>query len=216
MTKMLTMRLAGCLVGAASFAVIASGCPTMAITMGAKTAASIIADDRSMSQQAADLELKGQIERALLDDSSALAAVNVDVFLGRTMLTGVVPDEAMRSTASRIARRIAGDRIVYDDIEIGTGRGLGNTADDAVINKTLGMNLLANEGLASQSLMHRVVNGRAFIIGEAQNENQIATMRSVAEQTPDVTGVVTHIVIGRSLVGFRGLRGAGRDSLRSG
>jgi osmotically-inducible protein OsmY len=165
----------------------------MAITMGAKTAASIIADDRSLSQQSSDLELKGQIERALIDESSAIAErVNVDVFIGRVMLTGLVPDEAARSTAARIARRVAGD--AYDDIEIGPSS-LTGTAEEAATNETLGVNLLAGEGLASQSLLHRVVNRTAFIMGEVREERQIDTVRSVAEQTPGVGRVVTHIVL---------------------
>jgi osmotically-inducible protein OsmY len=171
----------------------AAGCPPMAITMGAKTAASIIADDRSLGQQISDLDLKGQIERALIDESSALAErVNVDVFIGRVMLTGLVPDEAARSTAARIARRIAGD--AYDDIEIGPSS-LTGTAEEAATNETLGVNLLAGEGLASQSLLHRVVNRTAFIMGEVREQSQIDTVRSVAEQTPGVGRVVTHIVL---------------------
>jgi osmotically-inducible protein OsmY len=140
-----------------------------------------------------DLELKGQIEQALLDESSALAErINVDVFIGRVMLTGVVPDEAARSTATRVTRRIAGE--VYDDIEVGAS-GVSDTAEEIATNKTLGVNLLAGEGLASQSLLHRVVNRTAFIMGEVREEGQIDTVRSVAQQTPGVWRVVTHIVL---------------------
>jgi hypothetical protein len=40
--------------------------------------------------------------------------------------------------------------------------------------------LLADEGLAAQSLQHRVVNGTASIIGEAKAESQVETARQVA------------------------------------
>jgi osmotically-inducible protein OsmY len=57
------------------------------------------------------------------------------------------------------------------------------------------VNLLAGEGLASQSLLHRVVNGTAFVMGEVREQSQIETVRSVAQQTPGVERVVTHIVL---------------------
>lgn len=176
--------------------VLSSGCPPMAITMGATAAAGIIADDRSLAQQTADVELKGQIEQGLLAESSALARqVNVDVFLGRVMLTGVVPEDADRWKAVRVARESAGGRQVYDDIEVGASGGVSDTATNIAVNKTLGVNLLAGEGLASQSLLHRVVNRRSFIMGEAREESEIESVRSIALQTPGVDRVVTHIVL---------------------
>jgi osmotically-inducible protein OsmY len=56
------------------------------------------------------------------------------------------------------------------------------------------VNLLAGEGLVSQTLLDRVVKRTAFIIGEVREDSQTETVRSVAEQTPGVERVVTHIV----------------------
>ena len=180
----------------AILAAACAGCPTMAITMGATRAVGVLADDRSLAQQAADVEVKGQIEQALLRDAPSLAeAVNVDVFLGRVMLTGVVPDEAARWSAAAAARRAAGEREVYDDLAVGASGGLTSEADDLAVNKALAVNLLGGEGLASQSLLHRVVDGTAFIMGEVQQESQIETVRAVALQTSGVERVVTHIVL---------------------
>ena len=173
-----------------------SGCPAMLIAKGATTAAGIIADNRSLSQQTADLQLRGQIDQGLLSKSTALAAnVNVDVFLGRVMLTGVVPDDASRWQAVRIARQIAGSAQVYDDIEVRPGGSLTDVVTDAATNKALGLNLLADAGIASQSLLHRVVNGTAFIMGEVRQASLIETIRSAALQTSGVYRVVTHIVV---------------------
>jgi osmotically-inducible protein OsmY len=175
---------------------LASGCPAMAITMGAKTAASIIADDRSLAQQTADLELKTQIEQGLVNESAALAGrVNVDVFGGRVMLTGIVPNDADRWRAVRVARDAAGGGLVYDDLAVLAGGGVGEMATDVAINKTLGLNLLAGERIASVSLLHRVVNGGAFIMGEARDYGEIESVRSIALQTPGIDRVVTHIVV---------------------
>ena len=181
---------------AALAAVWCTGCPQMAITTGATMAAGALADDRSLDQQSADLGLKADVDGALIDQSPALAAdVNVDVYLGRVMLTGVVPDWSSRRTAAEIAREAAGDHEVFDDIEVATGSGIADSAADFTTNKELGINLLAAEGLASQSFQHRVVNGTAFIMGEATEASQVETARQVALQTPGVQNVVTHIVV---------------------
>jgi osmotically-inducible protein OsmY len=180
---------------AALAAVWCAGCPALLITKGASEVASVAVDDRSLEQQAADLELKTQVEKALLQQNADLAAlVNVDVYLGRVMLTGVVPSWGSRRTASDIAQQAAGNE-VYDDIEVATGGGVADAATNFAVNKELGVNLLADEGLASQSFQHRVVNGTAFIMGQARQESQITQARQVALQTPGITNVVTHILL---------------------
>jgi osmotically-inducible protein OsmY len=173
-----------------------TGCPQMAITAAATTAASAVADDRSMAQQAADLDLKARIEQRFLADAPRLApSVDVDVYLGRVMLTGIVPHRSDRRTAVDLARSVGGGGEVFDDIEVAARDGLGDRAGDFAINKELGVHLLAAEGLASQSFQHRVVNGTAFIMGEARNPGEVETARQVALQTPGIQRVVTHIVL---------------------
>lgn len=171
-----------------------TGCPPMAITTAATTGASVIADDRSLEQQAADLELKGSVDRALLEQGAG-GGVNVDVYLGRIMLTGVVGDWAARRAAMEAARAAAADREIFDDIEVAPGGGFADEATNFAVNKELGANLLAAEGIASQSFLHRVVNGSAFILGEANDESQVETARQTALGTPGVRRVVTHIVV---------------------
>ena len=168
----------------------------MAITTVATTAASAIVDDRSMAQQGADLDLKARIEQQFLADAPRLAeAVDVDVYLGRVMLTGVVSRPSSRRKAVDLVRGVAPGNEVFDDIEVATGDGLGDMAGDFAVNKELGVNLLAAEGIASQSFQHRVVNGTAFIMGQARNPGQVETARQVALQTPGIQRVVTHIVV---------------------
>jgi osmotically-inducible protein OsmY len=173
-----------------------TGCPQVLITTAATDAASSIVDDRSMEQQAADLDLKASIDKALLGESATLASdVSVDVYLGHVMLTGVVPSFESRSRALELARSVAGDAEVYDDMQVATVDGLGDRAADFATDKELGVNLLAAEGIASQSFQHRVVNGTAYIMGEAHSEGEVETARGVALQTPGVTRVVTHIFV---------------------
>jgi osmotically-inducible protein OsmY len=170
----------------------------MAITTAATTVASSLVDDRSMSQQAADLDLKAHIEQALLSASPALAsAISVDVYRGRVMLTGAVLRRSTRERAVAITRSVAVGNEVYDDIEVTTRDGLGDAAGDFAVNKELGVNLLAAEGIASQSFQHRVVNGTAFIMGQATHPSQVETARQVALQTPGIQNVVTHIAVGQ-------------------
>jgi osmotically-inducible protein OsmY len=181
---------------AALAAVWCAGCPAMLITTGATEVASVAVDQRSLERQAADLDLKTQVEKALLQQNADLAAlVNVDVYLGHVMLTGVVPSWNSRRAATDMARQAAAGSEVYDDIEVATGTGIADSAANFAANKELGINLLADEGLSSQSFVHRVVNGTAFIMGQAKQESQIQEARQVALQTPGISHVVTHILL---------------------
>ena len=174
-----------------------TGCPQMMITTAATTAASALVDDRSLAQQGADLDLKARIEQQLLAEAPKLASsVNVDVYRGRVMLTGVVPRWTDRRNAAELARSVAVDSQIFDDIEVASGNGIEDRAGNFAVNKALGVNLLAAQGIASQSFQHRVVNGTAFIMGQAKTPGEVETARRVALQTPGVHDVVTHIVLG--------------------
>jgi osmotically-inducible protein OsmY len=136
------------------------------------------------------------VEKALLQQNANLAAqVNVDVYLSHVMLTGVVPDWNARRQAFDIARQAAPGYEIYDDVEVASGEGVAGAATNFATNKELGINLLADEGVASQSFQHRVVNGTAFIMGQARQESQIRSARQVAVQTPGISNVVTHILL---------------------
>lgn len=173
-----------------------TGCPQMLITTAATEAASSLTDDRSMEQQASDLDLKASIDKALLGESASLAeAVSVDVYLGHVMLTGMVPTWDERRRALELARGAAGGAEIYDDIQVAGADGLGDRASDFAVNKELGVNLLGTEGIASQSFQHRVVNGTAYIMGEADSESEVETARGVALNTPGISRVVTHIFV---------------------
>jgi osmotically-inducible protein OsmY len=181
---------------AALAAVWCTGCPQMAIVTGATAVAGAAADDRTLEQQAADLETKAGIEKALIEGNATLASqVNVDVYLGHVMLTGVVPDWGARRAALDVAREAAPYHPIFDDIEVATGGGIADSATNFATNKELGVRLLSAEGLASQSFQHRVVNGTAFILGQARTEGQIELARQVALQTPGVANVVAHILL---------------------
>jgi len=173
-----------------------AGCPAMAITQGAEIAASSTFDDRSYEQQASDEESKAEIEKAFVDQDPALAAkVNVDVYRGRVMLTGVVARESDRRTAFSLADGAAGGGVIYDDIQVSEGGGLEDEAADFVANKELGAELLEAEGLSSQSYQHRVVNGFAYVMGQATMVSQVETVRQTALGISDVHQVVTHITV---------------------
>jgi osmotically-inducible protein OsmY len=196
-TEARARRRAGAARGvAAVLALACAGCPAMAITMGARTAAEVVTDDRSTAQQGDDLALKGRIAQALLAESGlGVAQVHVDVFRGQVMLTGVVPDGRARQVAADTARSVAGPGRVFDDLLVGPPSLIDDAADVAR-NERLGLRLLADEGLASQSLLHRVVAGTAYVMGQVGSPAQIDAVRAVARETPGIDGVVTHLTVG--------------------
>lgn len=175
---------------AAGLALLGAGCAQP----GRGTTAGVPAPDRSVQQQATDLELKSEIVAALLGGAPRLAGVvNVDVYRQRVMLTGVVPSQSARTSVLAIVRGVAGVQQLYDDIDVAGRAAAGDAAGDAAIDQALGSNLRAAGGLESASLRHRVVNGTAFILGQAREQSQIDTARAVALATPGVRRVVTHV-----------------------
>jgi osmotically-inducible protein OsmY len=178
-------------------AVYATGCPAMAITTAATTVASATADDRSYEEQGKDDETKAKVEKAFLEQDPKLSAkVDVDVFDGRTMLTGVVDTDEERSTAVWLTRGAVGERAeIFDDIQVLPSGAATSGAKNFVLNRELGAKLLGTEGLSSQSFEHRVVNKVAYIIGQAPSDYVVEKARQTALGIDGIDRVVTHIEV---------------------
>ena len=175
--------------GFAALAVSACGAPP-----GVSTIARLATEDRTTSQITEDNRILIAFNRAVAGESGALFRdVSTDVYLGRMMLTGAVPQAPSKVRAVQIARTIEGVTEVVDELQVTSAGGIGATATDLVIEQKIGAKLLGESGVKSVNFRWRAVNGTAYLFGRAHSQAELDKALTLTRATDDVKRVVNHV-----------------------
>jgi osmotically-inducible protein OsmY len=173
----------------AGLALAACGAPP-----GVSTVARLASEDRSTSQIADDNRILIAFNRAVASESGALFRdVSTDVYLGRVMLTGAVPQASAKARAEALARSVAGVTQVINEIQVTSEGGIGATANDLVIEQKLGVKLLGADGVRSVNFRYRAVNGTVYLFGRAHSQGELDKALAEARGTENVRRVVNHV-----------------------
>src|SRR5262249_29194468 len=112
--------LAGCMVAAAG------------------SAALVASADRSIGDQVNDATIKAAISVVWRKTNSGMASgIECDVYEGRVLITGRVPNPAWIEDAIRIAWRVKGVQQVYNEIAVGPLTTTGDDLSDGFISTRL-------------------------------------------------------------------------------
>ena len=185
-------RFGMCAVVVAGFALAGCSSPTMILDI-----VTTVAEERPMSQVAADAGLKIDIYAKLLSNKyfDLFLDVNTNVFERRVMLTGSVQTGAQKRRATILVRGIKGVTKIINELQV-TGDGtLMHTVNDLWIETKLKARLLGAGGVSSINYRWRSVNGVVYFVGVAQNRRELAQVIRLARSTNHVNKVVTHVRI---------------------
>ena len=166
-----------------------TGCIT-----SATKAATIVKEDRTLYNHAADVETKSTIRTAYLEQNMLLD-ITTDVYEGQVMLTGAVKNAEERSRAEALARQVKGTREVYNDIQVTDEGGVKATAEDLTILTKLHAKLLAAKDVSSVNFRLRAVNGVVYLLGIAQSQGELDKILEIVRETDGVRQVITHMQI---------------------
>ena len=166
-----------------------TGCIT-----SATKAATIVKEDRTFYNHAADVEIKSTIRTAYLEQNMLLD-ITTDVYEGQVMLTGAVKNAEERSRAEALARQVKGTREVYNDIQVTDKGGVKATAEDVTILTKLHAKLLAAKDVSSVNFRLRAVNGVVYFLGIAQSQGELDKILEIVRETDGVRQVITHMQV---------------------
>ena len=180
---------------AAVLAAPLGGCVGTAVGVGA-TAATAAAEERGLAEAAIDLRIRATINSLWLDHSEDMTlALNLDISEGRVLITGVVPKEAMRADAIRLAKRARGVRQIIDEIRVVEGDdGIGFVRDGLITTQLRTRITLDNE-IQAINYAIETVGGTVYLLGIAQNPTELARVRDHARALPYVRRIVSHVVM---------------------
>jgi osmotically-inducible protein OsmY len=152
--------------------------------------------ERGVGGSVDDFSIKTNIQSAWIHANPAMQAdLNVTVYEGRTLLTGMAPTPEVKAQAKEIASRVAGVRAVYDEVEVGPPEGAWQGTKDAWITSRLRTELVFNASIRSVNYTIETVNKSVYLIGSARSQAELDMATTMARNTPDVKRVVSYVDI---------------------
>ena len=175
-----------------SFLVI--GCGPTLVTTGAKTAVEQQQDDKTLRESWDDATIKlGIKEKYFSYDATLFTKIDVEVELGKVLLTGVVPFGDMRLEAVRLAWQQKGVVEVLNEISIDTGYGLDDIAKDKFISTQLFTKILSDGEIKKFKYDFEVQKQIIYLFGVSNDEQEIKRVIDHAKSIKGVLDIINYI-----------------------
>ena len=153
-----------------------------------------VVDDRSAGQVLDDNVIYAKIVTNIARESGELYFdVSTNVFQGRVMLTGSVSDTASFDTAARLANSVTGVTQVINELQVTQEGGFKTSAKDLAIETKLSAKLIAANNIKQSNYRWKVVHGVVYLLGLAQNQDELNLVLTVIKDTEGVDRVITHV-----------------------
>ncbi|WP_448204243.1 BON domain-containing protein [Azospirillum sp. sgz302134] len=186
------------LVGMAAVAGLASGCAPLLLGGAAAggTAAVAATEHRGLSGFASDAEIQAQINHLWFQHSlDMMRRIDMSVTQGRVLLTGRAADAQMRLDAVRLAWQANGVQEVINEIQVDNQSGILDSARDTWISTQLRTRLTFDSRIHSQNYSIDTVNGVVYLMGLAENQDELDRAIEHARSLPNVQRVVNYVRI---------------------
>jgi len=143
-----------------------------------------------------DTEIRAQIDAAWLRKSPSLFInLGLEVQNGCVLLTGSVTNSKAREEAAILAGQVKGVKAVYDEIKIGEPHSFGDKAEDMWISTKIRTELFATSGIHSNNYSITTFNGVVYLIGIAQNQQELKNALQIIKEIKGVKKIVNHMEI---------------------
>lgn len=153
---------------------VLGGCAAGAV-VGAGAAAGVgVAQERSFGQAIDDSTIATRISVKLADESLGLFNdVDLEVVEGRVLLTGKVEKNEDRLRAEELTWQVNGVREVANAIQVTSEGGIGTWARDVRISNELRGKIIGDKDILGINYSIETVGGVVYLIGIAQNEEEL-------------------------------------------
>ena len=178
--------------------IVLGGCPAAIVAgLGAAGGTGYAANqERGAGGSVDDLKIKTNIQNAWLNTNPLMQRdLNVTVYEGRTLLTGMAPNPEFRAQAKEVASRVPGVKAVYDEIEVAPDESAWESAKDTWITSRVRTELTFNPDVRSVNYTIETANKSVYLIGSARSQAELDIATTVARTTPDVKRVVSYVEI---------------------
>jgi osmotically-inducible protein OsmY len=216
---MTILRIAGALKRFVSIAALLGatslgGCIVPIVAGTAAGGYSLATEQRSPQQLARDAAIGAAAHKYWADASSDLARdVDATVYDGDLLITGTVPNRAMKDKAEELAHRVDGVRAVYDEVRVGPPTAFGQDMRDNYVSNALRAQLLADSQVRSTNYIVHTLDGVVYIMGYARNGAERDRVLSYARNLANVGEVKSFIRVGNERPSAPPPRATGGESV---
>src|SRR5262249_14333702 len=119
----------------------------------------------------------------------------LQIYEGRVLVTGTLPDGDQRADAIQLAWKAKGVKEVIDEVEVTKSGGLIDYGRDTLIQNELNARLLFAKGVQSVNYSAEVVNGVIYLLGVSQNQGELDEVLEIARNIANVKKVVSHVIM---------------------
>tara|TARA_B100000214_G_C23912080_1_gene601817 strand:+ start:450 stop:1046 length:597 start_codon:yes stop_codon:yes gene_type:complete len=163
------------------------------------TAAKVVTvskEDRSIGEFVDDTLIKTFIKNSYFDQNEKIFFnVDVEVSLGRVLLTGTVENIDLKIEATRLAWGAEGVKTVINEIQISNSDNILNFADDLVISTKVLGKLMLDENINSLNYNIETVNKIVYIIGISLSDKEKNNVIKIAQDVFGVVEVIDYITV---------------------
>lgn len=171
-----------------------SGCIPLLVAGGTETAV-VVAQERSVGNAVDDASILVQIKNlyAKQDYKDLLANVEIKVVEGTVLLTGNVDKPDSQIEAVRLAWLVNGVKEVINEVQVNDQAGIWNYTRDVWISAQVKSRLLLEKGVRSINYSIITVNQVVYIMGIAQNQEELDKVTKIASTTSYVQRVASYV-----------------------
>ena len=180
------------------FVLLLAGCTPVGMVIGAgATLGSAAVEDRGVAAVASDARIDAEIRAAWLDkDFAIFKQLNLTVREGRVLAAGFVGSANARLEAIRRIWAVSGVKNVYNEIEIDpavTDGELDFSARDTAISTELRAKITFDDNIYAVNYAIDVVRGVVYLMGIAQNQEELDRVIAVAKHIDYVKRVKSFV-----------------------
>lgn len=174
------------------FCLLLSACQLVGtMATGVRKVAVLISDDRPIEKDIEDTQINLNIRQKFIQENAQLGVdIDVLVFEGKVLLTGVLPNESLKDKIVLIAWETQGVEKVYDYIRIGEQPSLLQVNQEAALSAKIRTQLTLLKGVQSSNYKIQMENGTVFVMGIAQDQQELDAVEMTIKSTVGVEKIV--------------------------
>ena len=176
-----------------SILLIYSGCAQVAVG-GISKSVLVAKEERTVGTFIDDTVIAARLKNLYFNNNEKIFFnVDVEVNEGRVLLTGTVETSDIRIEATKLAWGISEVVTVINEIQISDSDNVLDYADDLVITTKINAKLLINKEINNLNYNIDTVNKIVYVIGIAQNKNELANVIDIINSVYGVKEVINYV-----------------------
>jgi osmotically-inducible protein OsmY len=180
-----------------AFLLLLSACTPADLALSAGATAGVAAsEERGFQTAVSDTDISTRINYAWLDRNvDMFHSLNLFVYEGRVLITGVLPNNERMDEAVALAWKEKGVREVINEVIVDPSGSTGTYASDSYITAQLKAKLLFDRDVSAINYSVDAVRGTVYVIGIARSRDELDRVIGYARNIRYVKKVVNYAIL---------------------